>query len=659
MMSDLGSSGLKSSPYFISALSSKSVPENGDTTLSCMVSGSPKPDVTWYRNGQDISEQKNILNYEMLEDNVTYILHLFRCTEQQAGVYQIVAKNCFGTVKSSAFLKVSSGAKPEVYEKLICTRKNNIETCRANEDATSQWKNSSQVMEDKDLTETKDSIHGSFGSSKPLAPEFNDLSTEQNFGTNFFHLMECGICPPMENQNQNAHCLGDMEIKNVPSPEENDGSVSSTPKTALKLFIFDSIEGSGDTTEGEVDKQVDSKPANKITDHTDSCCFNAEVLATCQITEYAKTHEEDSLSQFLEKGTLYGNDSSEPLENQTYFIYDSCNNVDCNFELHLDRNSDTSDEPFEDDHPEHLECSGVMKEEQNWDEKLKFLLESDDEDVLNLGSDCDGCAYFLSEMPCSVQVSDNTVPMDATIGFCDHQSKSKEVAVRSDLTAYSPSTLQTGMTLTVGQQQTKTSTMKDKEKYKLPVASTAIENDYPRIEENSSNNRSAVDFSVVQLQGIENENLEMDSSLCNLGDSSATTDKRSVDRGFLRKNSPPSTKIREKPSKGKIRVGVASRTKVSKDYSHLLHPRKPHPSEIHTVQMESYLDSAERLHEQGGSISRKAHKDTANASNNQPGLFPGKGRDKNDPGEDKWISGQSEGKELPDENAMLMVREVT
>lgn len=570
-----------------------------------------------------------------------------------------MAKNCFGTIKSSAFLKVSSGAKPELYEKLIHTCTNNIETFRANEDATGQWKNSSQVMEDKDLTETKDSIHGSCGSSKLLAPEFDDLSTEQTFGTKFFHSMECGICPPMENQNQNAHCLGDTEIKNVPSPEENDGSISSISKNALNLFIFDSIEGSRDTTEGEVDKQVDSKPTNQITDHTDSCCCNAEVLATCQITKYAKTHEEGSLSQFLEKGTLYENDSNEPLENQTYFIYDSCNNVVSNFELHLDRDSETSDEPFEDDHLEHLECSSVMTEEQKWEEKLKFLLESDDEDELNLGSDCDGCAYFLSEMPCSVQVSDNTVPMDATIGFCDHQSKSKEVAVRSDLTAYtaySPSTLQTGMTLTVGQQQTKTSTMKDKEKYKLLVASTA--NDYPRIGENSSNNRSAVNFSLVRLQDMENENLEMDSSPCNLGDSSATTDKRSVDRRFLRKNSPPLTKTREKLSKGKIRVGVASRTKVSKDYSHMLHPRKPHPSEIHAVQMESYLDSAERLHEQGGSISSEAHKDTANASNNQPGLYPGKGRDKNDPGEGKWISGQSEGKEVPYENTMLMVREI-
>ncbi|XP_062984868.1 alpha-protein kinase 2 [Elgaria multicarinata webbii] len=504
------------------------------------------------------------------------------------------------------------------------------------------------------------------GSPEPPTLEFSGSATKQNLGTMSFPTMECGTCPLMENQHQNTHCSGDkMDAKIVLDQKENN-SILGLSKTTSEFFIYDSVEGSGDTIEGEVNEfsvsQVDSKPASQVTDHTDSCCFNAEVLAACQTTEYAKAHEKGSVSKLVKKGTLSGNRTSAPLENQTCFFKDSPENAGSNVELRLDRIFATTDESFDDDLLEYFECSDVMTEEEyrNWDDQLKFLLESDDEeDELILGHDCDGCAYFLSEMPRLFQVSDNTMPIDPPIGFCGHQSKSKEVAVRSDLTTYSPSTLQAGMTLTVGQQQSKTSTLKDKEKFKPPVASMAIKNDYARIEEeNTGNNHTTADVSAVRSQGTENGISETKSSSYDLGGSSATAGKRGVGRGFLRKNTQQLSKVRNKLTEGKAKVSAASPTKTSKDPLKLSHPKELRTSAICTVPRErSHLDSAAPLHREGGNISTQGKRNTVRASK-QIGVFHGKGRDESGPWEDgKWISSVSEGNQVPKENATLTVEQ--
>ncbi|XP_078241311.1 alpha-protein kinase 2 [Pogona vitticeps] len=461
-----------------------------------------------------------------------------------------------------------------------------------------------------------------------------------------------------EYQHSHTHCLGDkIQTKSTPGVKTNNGSILSVSQNTSDLLIYDEVwtRDTECTVDESSNSQVDSKLSNQITDHTDSCSFNAEVLAACQTTEYAKTHEKVCFSKLLEKDTLSGNHAGALLENQTDFSEAASANVDNNVEIYLGKSFITFEESDDDDdNLEYLECSDLMTEEayQNWEEKLRFLLESEDEEgEFILGSECDGCAYFLGDMPRLRQVSDNTVPMDATIGFCDHQSKSKEVAVRSDLAAYNPSTLQTEMTLMVGHQQSKTSTMKDKEKYKLPVASTAIENDYPRAEEeNSGHNPSAVD--AVHSHGTENGISEMKCFPCDFAGSSRTASKQAS-----RKNLQRLTKVRKKPTEGKTSLGVVSPTRTSKDGLNLLHPKELHTSEIYTVQKEkNYSDTAAQLHGLGASISHKGEQEVANASNtlNQIGLYHGEGKDKSSPHEGKWIPGLSEGTRMPNENAALM-----
>ncbi|KAM6471807.1 alpha-protein kinase 2 isoform 2-T4 [Liasis olivaceus] len=441
-----------------------------------------------------------------------------------------------------------------------------------------------------------------------------------------------------------------MEINNVSTLKRNDSFILSTTQSTSGLFIYDGVEGSWNSIKDKVDgfdsSQVDSTLASQISDCTGSCCFNAKVLAACQTTEYAKTCEKGCLSKVLKKDTLSEIHTSVPLENKFCFSENSSLTVGNNTETHLGGNFMEVIEGFQDDFLEDVECSDVMTEEmyQDWEAKLKFLLESDDEgDELIPSSDCDGCAYFLSEMPCLFRVSDNTMPLDTTIGFSSHQSKSKEVTVRSDLTAYRPSTLQTGMTLTVGQQQNETPGMKNKEKQKQP----SIKTNYSRTEEeNRNNNYSSGDVSAVRSQGIENGTSAMKSSSSDLDVSSATAGKQDIaDRNFSRetKKSQRTMQVGKKMMGGK-----ASLPHASEDPLKTVPPTPPHISKLHTIQKEiNHLGSAASLHRQG--------KPTLGLTNvaSQDALFHGQRCDQSDPLAGKWIIGLSEGSQTPDENATL------
>ncbi|XP_043370968.1 alpha-protein kinase 2 [Dermochelys coriacea] len=352
---------------------------------------------------------------------------------------------------------------------------------------------------------------------------------------------------------------------------------------------------------------------------------------------------------------------------QHNFVEDASQICDTNFELYPGKTLTIADE-FSDDALEYLECSDVMTDFANeiWEKKLKFLLESDDEEDIKLSKVCDGCDYFLSGMPCRFQVSDNTVPMDTTIGFCGHHSKSKEVAVRRDLSTYSQSTLQTGMTLTVGHHQDKTTTMKDKEKYKLPVASMAIENDYPRIEENNTNNHSAADFSIDKSQNMDFVLAEVESSSCGLDSSltnqaSETMLANSMGRDLSNKSSQQLNGIRRKLAEEKSKDAVVNLTeRLRRDLLNLLDPKelcKPLRHTGESVQTgTNVMDTSALFHSPAGAISKQMHQVTESFLI-QAGLCHRQETDKTSHWKRKWTSGLSDKNQLPNESVLPTVQE--
>ncbi|XP_076217697.1 alpha-protein kinase 2-like [Aptenodytes patagonicus] len=336
-----------------------------------------------------------------------------------------------------------------------------------------------------------------------------------------------------------------MDVKNTFKTQENTSCLRDFSENGDDLINFNSMVS---VTAGKAEKycsgQVHSRPSKVITYNTDNCCLDTEDSVSGQSLADVQACKKTGLGRPLNMNTLFSEQADTPIVNHNYFVKDDSENSATIPEIYAEEIPSVSDD-FSDDDLEDFECSDVLTVHENeiWKKKLQFLLESDDEDDLKLSKDCDGCAYFLSEMPCLFRVSDNTTPMDTTIGFCGHHSKFKGVNVRRDPSMYSQSTLQAEMTLTVGHHRDKSTSLKDKEKYKVPVASADIEDDHPRTEEeNNGSGHSAADFSTDKSKNKDNVRAKADSSTNGIGaaltnQASETVTENIMDKDLLGESS--------------------------------------------------------------------------------------------------------------------------
>ncbi|XP_077049263.1 uncharacterized protein LOC143696574 [Agelaius phoeniceus] len=278
-----------------------------------------------------------------------------------------------------------------------------------------------------------------------------------------------------------------MDVKNVVKSQATFSCLRALSEDSDDLPHFNGVV---DVTAGRAEeycsRQVPSHPTDVTSCHTGNCCLNTQDSGSPQSLANVQACKRTGLGRPLSRNSLLGEQADTSLGNLTDFGKYGSENSAAVLEIYAEKVTSISDD-FSDDDLEYFECSDVLTvhEDEIWRKKLEFLLESDEDD-LKLGKDCDGCAYFLSEMPCVFQVSDNTTPMDTPIGFCEHQSKIKGVNVRRDPSMYSQSALQTEMTLTVGQHRDKSAILKDKEKNQVPVASAATGNEHPRSEEETN-----------------------------------------------------------------------------------------------------------------------------------------------------------------------------
>ncbi|XP_010151209.1 PREDICTED: alpha-protein kinase 2-like, partial [Eurypyga helias] len=334
-------------------------------------------------------------------------------------------------------------------------------------------------------------------------------------------LRKAGVLSPFEKPHRSLPNTEDnMNVQNVFKTQGGISCLRDLSGNGGDLLHFNRMVNVGAVkAEKYCSSRVCSCPARALTGHTDNRFLDMEDAVSGQPLADVQDCEKTGLSTSLTTNTLLGEQGGTPVVNHNYFIKGDAEISATVLEINAEMIPSVSDD-FYDHSLEYFECSDVLTEHENeiWKEKLQFLLESDDEDNLKLSKDCDGCAYFLSEMPCLFQVSDNTTPMDTTIGFCGHHSKFKGVNVRRDPSMYSQSPLQTEMTLTVGHHRDKSPPSKDKEKGTAPVTSAAAENEHPKTaEENNGSGHSAASFSADTSKNQDNICARADSSTSGRG----------------------------------------------------------------------------------------------------------------------------------------------
>ncbi|XP_067913020.1 alpha-protein kinase 2 [Heterodontus francisci] len=79
----------------------------------------PEPEVTWYKGGKQLTKVLRLPKYEVLKDDKVHTLKLYRCTEDDAAIYQVSARNSKGIAICSSVLQVGFVTEAQVRQKIM------------------------------------------------------------------------------------------------------------------------------------------------------------------------------------------------------------------------------------------------------------------------------------------------------------------------------------------------------------------------------------------------------------------------------------------------------------------------------------------------------------------------------------------------------------
>ncbi|NWX23952.1 ALPK3 kinase, partial [Aegotheles bennettii] len=104
-------------PLFETTLKSRSVSEDSDAKFTCIVTGYPQPEVTWYKDDEEMDRYCGLPKYEIFRHGNRHTLQLYKCREEDAGIYQASARNHKGIVSCSGVLEVGTMTEFKIHQK--------------------------------------------------------------------------------------------------------------------------------------------------------------------------------------------------------------------------------------------------------------------------------------------------------------------------------------------------------------------------------------------------------------------------------------------------------------------------------------------------------------------------------------------------------------
>ncbi|XP_066448375.1 alpha-protein kinase 3 isoform X2 [Eleutherodactylus coqui] len=114
-------------PTFETTLKTKAVSEGSDTKFICMVTGYPEPEVTWYKDDEEMDRYCGLPKYEILRNGKRHTLHLYKCSEEDAAIYQASARNSKGIVSCSGVLEVGTMNEYKIHQRWFAKLKRKAE----------------------------------------------------------------------------------------------------------------------------------------------------------------------------------------------------------------------------------------------------------------------------------------------------------------------------------------------------------------------------------------------------------------------------------------------------------------------------------------------------------------------------------------------------
>ncbi|XP_045417586.1 alpha-protein kinase 3 isoform X1 [Lemur catta] len=104
-------------PLFETTLKSRAVSEDSDVRFTCIVTGYPEPEVTWYKDDTELDRYCGLPKYEITHQGNRHTLQLYRCQEEDAAIYQASARNTKGIVSCSGVLEVGTMTEYKIHQR--------------------------------------------------------------------------------------------------------------------------------------------------------------------------------------------------------------------------------------------------------------------------------------------------------------------------------------------------------------------------------------------------------------------------------------------------------------------------------------------------------------------------------------------------------------
>uniref|UniRef100_A0A669P336 Alpha-protein kinase 3 n=1 Tax=Phasianus colchicus TaxID=9054 RepID=A0A669P336_PHACC len=114
-------------PLFETTIKSRSVSEDSDAKFTCIVTGYPQPEVTWYKDNEEMDRYCGLPKYQIFHHGNRHTLQLYKCREEDAGIYQASARNTKGIVSCSGVLEVGTMTEFKIHQKWFAKIKRKAE----------------------------------------------------------------------------------------------------------------------------------------------------------------------------------------------------------------------------------------------------------------------------------------------------------------------------------------------------------------------------------------------------------------------------------------------------------------------------------------------------------------------------------------------------
>ncbi|XP_053449355.1 alpha-protein kinase 3 isoform X1 [Nycticebus coucang] len=135
-------------PLFETTLKSRAVSEDSDVRFTCIVTGYPEPEVTWYKDDTELDRYCGLPKYEITRQGNRHTLQLYRCQEEDAAVYQASARNSKGIASCSGVLEVGTMTEYKIHQRWFAKLK--LKAAAKLREIEQSWKHEKEAVGEAD-----------------------------------------------------------------------------------------------------------------------------------------------------------------------------------------------------------------------------------------------------------------------------------------------------------------------------------------------------------------------------------------------------------------------------------------------------------------------------------------------------------------------------